>query len=63
LLCKKLTFTQAVGKRKKGRPKLRWMDDVLQDLNVAGVIAWWEKAQDREEWRAVIKEAKAHQGL
>jgi hypothetical protein len=25
----KVTFTQRVGKRKKGRSKLKWMDDVL----------------------------------
>jgi hypothetical protein len=48
-LCKKLTFTQVVGKKKKGRPKLRVMDDVLQDLKVVGVTARWEKAQDRDE--------------
>jgi hypothetical protein len=33
-----------VGKRKKGRRKLRWKD-VLQDLKVVGVTAWWEKAK------------------
>jgi hypothetical protein len=24
------------------------------------VTAWWKKAQDRDSWKAVIKEAKAH---
>jgi hypothetical protein len=46
-LCKKLTFTQVVGKKKNGRPKLRWMDDVLRDPKVVGAL--WEKAQDGEE--------------
>jgi hypothetical protein len=26
------------------------------------VTAWWKKAQDRDSWKAVIKEAKAHKG-
>jgi hypothetical protein len=43
-ICKKVTFTQVLGKGKKGRPKLRWVDDVLQDLIVVGVTAWWRKA-------------------
>jgi hypothetical protein len=62
-LCKKLTFSQLEGCRKKGRPKLRWLDDVLQDLKTLKVTAWWKKAQDRDSWKAVIKEAKAHKAL
>jgi hypothetical protein len=57
--CKKLTFSQLEGCRKKGRPKLRWLDDVLQDIKTLKVTAWWKKAQDRDSWKAVIKEAKA----
>jgi hypothetical protein len=25
--------------------------------------AWWKKAQGRDSWKTVIKEAKAHKGL
>jgi hypothetical protein len=46
-LCDKLTFSQLEGCRKKGRLKLRWLDDVLQDLKFLMVRAWWKKAQDR----------------
>jgi hypothetical protein len=62
-LFKKLTFSQLQGSRKKGRPGLRWLDDVLQDLNILKVTACWKMAQDRDSWKAVIKEAKAHKGL
>jgi hypothetical protein len=34
LFCKKLTFSQLEGSRKKGTTKLRWLDDVLQDLKI-----------------------------
>jgi hypothetical protein len=33
------------------------------DLKTLKVTAWWKKAQDRDSWKAVIKEAKAHKGL
>jgi hypothetical protein len=46
LLWKKLIVSQLEGSRKKGRPKLRWLDDVLQDLKILKVAAWWKKAQD-----------------
>jgi hypothetical protein len=39
------------------------LDDVLQDLKTLKVTAWWKKAQDRDSWKDVIKEAKAHKGL
>jgi hypothetical protein len=63
LFCRILTFSQLEGSRKEGKPKLWWLDYVLQDLKTLKVTAWWTKAQDRDSWKAVIKEAKAHKGL
>jgi hypothetical protein len=37
------------GKRKKGRPRMRWMDGVEKDLRNLGVN-WNAKAQDRDGW-------------
>jgi len=39
-----------------------WMDDVA-DLRVMKIRQWTEKAEDREQWRPVVKEAKAHPGM
>jgi hypothetical protein len=61
--CKKITFSQPEGSRKKGRPKLRWLDSVLKDLKILKVTGWWRTAQDRDLWRKIIKEAKAHKEL
>ena len=49
--------------RKRGRPHLRWMDDVVADLKVVNIKQWIEKTKDREQWRLVVEEAKAHPGL
>jgi hypothetical protein len=49
--------------RRKGIPRLRWMDDVVADLRVMTIKQWTERAEDREQWRLVVKEAVAHPEL
>jgi len=46
--------------RRKGRPRLRWMDDVVADLKVMKIKQWMEKMKDRQKWRLTVEEAKAH---
>ena len=41
------------GRRRRGRQRMRWMDDITDsmDLNLSEL---WELVMDREVWRAVI---------
>ena len=48
--------------RRRGRPHLRWMDDVA-GLKVMKIKQWMEKMKDIEQWRLVVEEPKAHPGL
>jgi len=36
------------------------MDDVVADLKVMKIKQWIEKTKDRQQWRRVVEEAKAH---
>ena len=38
------------------------MDDVVADLKVMKIKQWMEKMKDREKWRLIVEEAKAHPG-
>jgi hypothetical protein len=53
--CKKLTFSKPMGKWKKGRPPVRWLDNGQQDLQTLGVRNWKEIVSDRIRWRGVVK--------
>jgi len=56
---KKILKGKLEGRRSRGRPRLRWIDDVEDDLRKLGVKRWRAKALDREEWASIIREAKA----
>ena len=47
------------GRRGRGRPRLRWINDVEDDLRKLGVKRWRTKAVNREEWASITREAKA----
>ena len=56
---KKIFEGKLEGRRRKGRPRLGWINDVEDDLRKLGVKRWRTKALDREEWTSIIREAKA----
>ena len=62
-LPRKMTERRLFIGRRKGRPRLRWMDDVVAGLKVKKIKQWMEKMQDREECRLTVEEAKARPGL
>jgi hypothetical protein len=47
------------GRRGRGRPRLRWINDMEADLRKLGVKRWRTKALDRVEWASIIRESKA----
>ena len=52
---KKIFEGKLDGRRGRGQPRLRWIDD----LRKLGVKRWTAKALDIEEWASIIREAKA----
>jgi hypothetical protein len=42
---------------------MRWLNDVESDLRKMKVKGRKEKMRNREQWRPVVEEAKAHPGL
>jgi len=44
------------GKRRLGRPRRRWVDNIRMDLQEVGCgyMDWIELAQDRDRWRTLV---------
>jgi hypothetical protein len=52
-------FTQELeGKRRRGRPRKRWKEEVERDLQVLGVRRWRELVADRKKWKDLFDKSK-----
>ena len=60
---KKIFAQELEGMRQRGRPRKRWRKEVERDLQVLGVRRWRELVIDRNKWRGIVRQAKAHSGL
>jgi hypothetical protein len=60
---KKIVTQELEGTRRRGRPRKGWKEEVEGDLQVLEVRRWRELVIDREKWRGIIRQDKAHSGL
>lgn len=62
---RKVLFTAESCKRKRGRPKKKWLQEVQKDLEDVNVTDWKKSATNRTSWKQVVEkiEAKGLQGL
>ena len=61
--CRERTVLKQEGTGRVGKPKLKWLDSVEEDLKKKGVRNWRRKSLHREQSRTILEEAEVHQGL
>jgi hypothetical protein len=48
-MLKRVMREKIYTRRKRGRPNVRWLDDVQKDLREMGIEGWRRKVQDRDQ--------------
>jgi hypothetical protein len=56
-MVKKLTNWKPFGKSPAGRPKNRWIDEILKGMQVLKVKNWKELTGKRKEWNKLVEKA------
>ena len=51
------------GRRIRGRPRKRWVENIEEDIQALGIRGWRKLSNERMEWRRITEKAKTHSGL
>jgi len=60
---KRILEWKPMGRRIRGRPRKRWIEDVEEDIQTMKIREWRKLSKERTEWKKITEKAKTHSGL
>jgi hypothetical protein len=60
---KRILEWKPIGRRIRGRPRKRQIEDTEEDIQIMGIRGWRKLCKEREEWKRITEKAKTHSGL
>jgi hypothetical protein len=62
-ILKRVLEWKPTGRRIRGRPRNRWVEDIEGDIQALGIRGWRKLSKGRTEWRRITEKAKPHSGF
>jgi hypothetical protein len=62
-MVKRILEWKPMGSPQTGRPRITWLDDVCNDMNMMNVKNWKAPALNSKAWNDLVEKAKMHKGL
>jgi hypothetical protein len=59
---KRVLQWKPTGRRIRGGPRKRWIEDVKEDVQRMGIRGWRKLCKERKEGKRITEEAKTHSG-
>jgi hypothetical protein len=63
IMARRILEWKPMGRRIRGRPRKRWIEDVEEDIQMMGIRGWRELGKERTEWRKIAEKAKTRSEL
>jgi len=60
---KRVLQWKPTGRRNRGRPRKRWIEDIEEYIQIMGIRGWRKLCEERVEWKKITEKAKTHSGL
>jgi hypothetical protein len=60
---KRILEWKPIGRRLRGRPRKRWIEDTEDVIQIMGIRGWRKLSKESEEWKRITQKAKTHSGL
>ena len=60
---KRVLKWKQTGRRNRGRPRKRWVEDIEEDVQMMGIRRWRKLCKERAEWKKITEKVKTHSGL
>jgi hypothetical protein len=54
IIPKRVLEWNLMGRRNRGRPRKRWIEDNEKDIQIMGIRGWRKLCKERAEWKEIV---------